>query len=161
MRKRASIMILVVLVAGVAVCLLGKRRAPPVSERLSITFQGYSNSLSGKAYALFAVTNHDTCDLQLWNGGDVEFSENVGLTNGRPPDVEVFYSLAGSNLHRGQPFRMFTEVPPHREKWRLTWMVMRHSLTTRLVSLTGRIPLVPNYNNGTPDFFYLTTDWIP
>jgi len=157
MRKRASIIILVVLVAA---CLLGKQSAPHVSERLSVSFQGYSNSPSGKAYALFAVTNHDTCDLQLWNGGDVELSENAGLTNGRPPDFAVFYSLAGSNLHCGRPFMMFTEVPAHRKKWRLTWMVMRHSLTTRLVFLTGRIPLVPNYNNGTPDFFYLTTDWI-
>lgn len=161
MRKRASMMILVVLVAGGATYLLGKRSVPPVSQRLSISFEGYSNSPSGKVYALFAVTNHDTCDIQLWNGGSVEFLENEGLTNGRPPDVEVFYSLVGSNLCRGKSYRMFTEVPGHREKWRLTWMVMRSSLANRIVYLTSHLPLVPTYRNGTPDFYYFTSDWIP
>ena len=171
MRKNVAMLTFGILLAGAVVLLVvGNRKAPPDSERLSISFQGYSNSPSGKTYALFAVTNHDSCDLQLWNGGGVEFAENVAVgsrfggapsTNGGQPDVEVFYSLVGSNLCRGKSYTMFTEVPAHNGRWRLTWMVMRRSLANRMVDLTSRIPLVPTYRNGTPDFFYLTTDWIP
>lgn len=73
----------------------------------------------------------------------------------------MFYSLVGSNLHRGVPYAMFTGVPSNHMPWRLTWMVHRSSFKQALVDITGRIPLVPNYNNGCPDFFYYTTDWIP
>src|SRR5215470_1914158 len=106
--RKAAIVILVLLAAGIA-ARLWTRTLPPAEKRLSISFQGYSNSPSGKAYALFALTNHDPCDLELWNGGAVEFSENVSLTNGRPPGVEVLYSLVGSNLCHGQAYTMFTE----------------------------------------------------
>ncbi len=166
MRYRVTILIVLVLVAGIAACLVGKRDGVSVPKRLSISFQGYSNSPSGKIYALFAVTNHDTCDVRLWNGGDVEFSEYMDWflrdpPGPRPPDVEVFYSLVGSNLCRGQAYRMVTEVPVHKERWRLTWMVMRSSLKNRMLSLTDRVPLLYRFVNGTPDFYYLQTDWIP
>jgi hypothetical protein len=161
MRRNVSMLIVASFATAIAVCFLARREPLPVSRSASISFQGYSNSPSGKAYALFVLTNDDTCDLQFISEAAVDFSEDQGLTNGRVPDVDVFYSLAGSNLCRGQSYSMFTEVPEHREKWRVEWRLERHSLTTRLVSLTERIPLVPSYNNGAPDLVYLSTDWIP
>ncbi len=158
MRWRVSISVLViVLLAIVAVLVVGRTSSPASpSEALKISFQGYSNSPSGQRFALFAVTNLDTCNLILWNGGAVEFAD----TN-TPQDIEVFYSLVGSNLHRGVPYAMFTGSPSNHLRWRLTWMVHRSSFKQALVDITGRIPLVPDYNNGCPDFFYYTTDWIP
>jgi hypothetical protein len=161
MRHTVSILIVASFATAIALCFLARREFLPVSHSVSISFQGYSNSPSGKSYALFVLTNDDTCDLQFVSEAAVEFSEDQSLTNGRPPDVDVFYSLAGSNLCRGQSYRMFTDVPKHRKKWRIEWRLMRHSLATRLAFLTERIPLVPSYHNGAPDLVYVSTDWIP
>lgn len=140
---------------------VGKREAPPETDRLSICFYAYSNSPSGKTYALFTVTNRDSCDLRLLNGGSVGFSENAGLTNAHLRDLTVFYSLVGSNLCRGEAYTMFTEVPPHEARWRLTWMVLRDTLANRIEDLTPELPPALSIGDGVPDFFYYTTDWIP
>lgn len=160
MNMRQRILILVVLaipVAGLVTILTTRKATPaPGDAALSISFQGYSNNPSGQRYALFAVTNHDTCDLILWNGGAVEFEDP-----NTPSNIEVYYSLVGSNLHRGVPYTMFTETPPSHGRWRLHWMVMRRSLTQKLVEFSTSVPLIPNVNNGTPDFFYDSSDWVP
>lgn len=157
-RRRNLIFVLVAISVLGLVIVLTTRKATSESgdTALSISFQGYSNSPSGQSYALFAVTNHHTCDLILWNGGAVEFED----TNA-PSNIEVYYSLVGSNLHRGQHYTMVTETPPNHGRWRLHWMVMRRSLTQRLVEISARVPFVPNFNEGTPDFFYDSSDWVP
>ncbi len=157
MRQRILVFVLVAIpVVGLVVVLTTQKATPESGDTaLSISFRGYSNSPSGQRYALFAVTNHDTCDLILWNGGAVEFED----TNA-PSNIEVHYSLVGSNLHRGVPYTMFTEIPPSHGRWRLHWMVVRRSLTQRLVEISARVPFVPNFNNGTPDFFYDSSDWV-
>lgn len=156
-RRRNLIFVLVAISVLGLVIVLTTRKATSESgdTALSISFQGYGNSPSGPRYALFAVTNHDTCDLILWNGGGVEFED----TNA-PSNIQVYYSLVGSNLHQGVPYTMFTEIPPSHGRWRLHWMVMRRSLTQRLVEISTRVPLIPNVNNGTPDFFYDSSDWV-
>jgi hypothetical protein len=158
MRGRIIKLILVIsLLAIVAVLFIALTSSSKSSnEALKICFQSYSNSPSGQRFALFAVTNLDTCNLILWNGGSVEFEG----TNS-PWNMDVFYSLVGSNLQRGVSYTMFTGVPSNHPRWRLTWMVHRSSFKQALVDISGRIPFVPDYNNSCPDFFYYTTDWIP
>jgi hypothetical protein len=159
MRVRILIMA-VALLLGIVLAAMSRHEDQEDRMRLSVSFQAYSNSPSGQKYAVFAVTNLDSCDLQLWNGGTVEFSGSD--QKGRySPGVQVPYSLAGSKLRRGQAYTMITGVPAHSYPWRLSWMVMRFSLANRMADWTSRLPLVPAYRNGTPDFFYVTTAFIP
>ena len=155
--KRWVIAVACVLVIALAVLFLNhSAKDEPPADALKISFKGYSNSPSGERFALFAVTNLDTCKLVIWNGGGVEF-----LGTNWPRNIDVSYSLAGSNLERGVPYTMISGVPTNRLRWRVTWMVHRSSLKQAMVEITGRIPFVPDYNNGCPDFFYCTTDWLP
>jgi len=128
----------------------------PPEDALKISFKGYTNSPSGRRFALFTVTNMDTCKLVIWKAGAVAFQG----TNW-PVSVEVFHSLAGSNLDRGVPYTMISTVPTNDLRWRVTWIVHRSSLKQALVDITGKIPFVPDYNHGSPDSFYCTTDWLP
>ena len=142
-----------------AALIVATRTSSPESpnEALAIYFQTYSNSPSGARYALFAVTNHDTCDLIFWGGVGVEFAGTNRAMQ------EVFCSLASSNLHPGKPYTMLTETPSNHQRWRLDLTVRRCSLKQALVDISTRVPVpyVGVYNNGSPDFFGYTTDWIP
>jgi hypothetical protein len=151
--------LIIALGAALGLVLVAMQGGGEEGPRLSVTFLTYSNSPSGDHYAIFAVTNCDCCDLEL-NGATVEFS---GTDYGSPysPSVHVSYSLAGTRLRRGRAYTMVTGVPPHHCPWRLSWMVGRHSLGNWMANFTSGLPLVPAYRNGTPDFFDVSTAYLP
>ena len=162
MRWRIAIRVLLAcfLISVTGAVVLSTRSPVGVGNELEFSFQAYSNSPSGKRYALFSVTNIDTCVIQLANSGTVEFAgPNIVSNAWRSYDVHLYPDPL--RLRRGQRCIVVAEAPTNREPWRLTVGGIRRSLKQQLVEITGRFPLIPDYNNGTPDLVYVTSNWAP
>lgn len=133
----------------------------PKIPSLLIYFQGYSNAPDGQPIAVFSVTNQDSCDVVLWNKGLVGFSPPPAATS---PVVQVsvaYNSLCGLAIRPGHSYRMQTDVPRHNSRWNITWKAQRLSLANQMAGITSRLPsFLPRYNNGSPDLFVVSTDWI-
>ena len=157
MRRRTAIAMLVVSMVVAAVIIIFWPRHSPGGPpgTLQVCFQTYSNSPTGKRYALFAATNWDNCELELVGSDAIDFAGTNRYGAGYAVDL-----YPGTNLCRGCWCTICAEAPTNGKPWRLSAEVRRHSLKQALVDITGRIPFVPNYNNGCPDFFFFQTDWI-
>ncbi len=162
MRWRTAMRVLLacVLISVTGAVMLNSRSPALVGKELELSFQSYSNSPSGKRYALFSVTNIDTCAIQFANSGTVEFAgANIVSNAWRSYDVHLYPDPL--RLRGGQRCIVAAEAPTNREPWRLNVGGIRRSLKQQLVEITGRIPLIPDYNNGAPDLVYITSNWAP
>src|SRR5262245_54861474 len=118
---------ILIIIVGLTVALAVSMTKQPVSSSrkslLAVSFLSYSNSASGQTYVILGMTNLDSCDLILCGMFATEFSDKPDA-----PEETTWCCLPTSALHPGASFRGVAQVPVHRGKWRLRWMVQRWRL---------------------------------
>lgn len=121
----------------------------------AVTFQGYSNSLSGQKWAVLIVTNRDFGDLLFMNPITVEFAAHPGDgqdTHWKIPEFIPPRSCA----------RIAVEIPPEPGNWRVRCIVARWTWrdSLRHARVLNRFPdaLLPR---GTYQLDGLVTGWVP
>jgi hypothetical protein len=100
------------------------------SEALSVSFQGYSNHLSGKRLAILSFVNRDARELELWGA-------SVVYRDGYEPKISAEHSLVGFKLRRGESRYGFLEVPPHDGQWSFGSSVSRLSPMDHVQKIVG------------------------
>jgi hypothetical protein len=120
----------------------------------SLSFQGYSNSVSGQKWAILTFTNRDTCE-QVFSG---------------PYTVEFRRIECDSNEHwkipdsvpRGSSCTVAIEIPNTSETWRASWSVTRREwrdvLEEHLPNYLRRFVFWKSFYG---EFYNVQTDWIP
>jgi hypothetical protein len=145
----------------VAACLAlwGRDDIEPRTIRLpspiacSVSFQGYSNSLSGQKWAVLVVTNRDFGDLAFVGPYSVELSSHP--SDGR----DVHWQLAPRLAPRCSA-RIAVEIPPEPGTWRARFCLERWTWRDSARNILHRCPdcLRPR---RTYKVQYFATDWVP
>ncbi len=92
------------------------------SHPLSFSFQCYTSEW--KDYAVFRITNHDSCDISFPGQCTVIASESQFRSDMR--------SLSGVRLRRGASITATVHVGRHRGNWKITMMIERHTFKSWL-----------------------------
>ena len=157
-RKLAWFCVLASIVA-VCIALWGRDDIRPRTIResspivCSVTFQGYSNSLSGQKWAVLAVTNRDFGDLAFIGPYEVELS-------GHPSDTRDVHWQLAPRFAPGSSARIAVEIPPESGTWRAKFCLERWTWRDSARNALDWCPegLLPR---RTYRVQYLVTDWVP
>src|SRR5438067_2417129 len=74
MRQRILTSVLIALCAAAAIVKTPVRKKDYAKPLLSVSFQNYSNSPTGKCFAFLSITNRDSCDVRFDSSGWLQFT---------------------------------------------------------------------------------------
>lgn len=130
MRLRVLVGLLAILLAITCV-IVQNSRMPTAVPRPSLSFQCYSNSPSGKTFAIVSVTNNDSCSIEFGR-------EAAAYSSGDSSETSIWWSISNQTLRAGGSVVAALEVPPHYGRWYVAFFWTRHTLRDRLASKTER-----------------------
>lgn len=106
-----------IVAAGIALLVVGALQDKTVSYR----FEGYDRTVTTRL-AVLAVTNLQSCAIDLIGRAKVEFADGWNPIWGNFVLVGSTPTIAG-----GKSAKWLFEVPPHKAKWKISFMLVKHS----------------------------------
>jgi len=125
MRQRILISLLIAICAAAAIVKMPTRKKNYPRPLLSVSFQNYSNSPTGKRFAFLSITNRDSCDVRFDSSGWLQFT-------GTSTEADAPSAIDYSVLKHGASRVLVIEVPPHQGNWRVVWAVTRLAARERI-----------------------------
>ncbi len=134
--------------------LLGDRRAFALC---AVSFQGYSNSVEGMRFAIFAVTNRDVA---------LEFRTEAWAIPATGSWTRVHSTLDHSTLPHGARCSVAVEAPTNQGNWIAQWLVIRKTLRYKLLMGLDKHswsrPLIrPVLGRNSDIIAVVRSEWIP
>ena len=153
MRKRILISLLVAVCGALLIVKVPSSKKNYPRPMLSVSFQNYSNSPTGKCFAFLNITNGDSCNVRFDSSGWLQFARTN--TEVDAPSV-IDYSV----LNHGASRVLVVEVPPLQGRWRIVWAVTRLAPRERIRTRLPDWRIFRDYRERV-DTVGFASEWMP